>query len=185
MPSTKGRSAVAAPEERAGDEALLAWFKTPTEERQAENEADAKLLRQLGVVTRNRYSERLLKLLLPPTRKETRADYKQAERDLVGWQSIGFDADDVEPWLRAGAEPGDFNLVAELVAEGVGPGRAGKQFQHLRTGERVTILEVARDFYRFYRTSNYRTLCEALDDAGVERVRGVRPSPLIRRRPGA
>ncbi len=88
---------MAAPEERAGDEALLAWFKTPTEERQAENEADAKLLRQLGVGTRNRYNERLLKLLLPPTRQATRADYKQAGRDLVGWQSSGFDADDVDP----------------------------------------------------------------------------------------
>ncbi len=184
MPPTKGRS-VATPDEHAEHEACLAWFKTPSEERQVEKDADAELLRQLKAGAKNRSDERLRRLLLPPTRNPTRADHRQADRDLVGWQSIGFDADDVEPWLRAGAEPGDFDLVAELVGEGISPDRAGEQIEHLTTGERATVLDVARDFYRLYRTSEHRTLCEALDAAGVERVRGVRPSRLFRRRSGA
>lgn len=176
---------MAAPEDRSEDEACLAWFTTPSEARLVEKDADAQLLRELKAGTRNRSDERLRRLLLPPTRKATYADHRQAERDVVGWQSIGFDADDVEPWLRAGAEPGDFDLVAELIGEGISPDRAGEQIEHLATGERVTVLDVARDFYRLYRTSEYRTLCEALDAAGVERVRGVRPSRLFRGRPGA
>ncbi len=76
--------------------------------------------------------------------------------------------------------PGEHELVAELVAEGITPERAGAQFRHARTGEMVTVLDVARDHF-----CGYGSLNDPLDEAGVPRVKGIRPSFLFRRRPGA
>lgn len=177
-------------QEKAEQAALLRWLKEGSPQKRAEDAETARIRRNVmgDAGSREFYQrefKRFVKALLPPTRKATPHDYRQAERNVTGWQSLGYDVPDVQSWLRAGVDPGEYMLVADLVEEGVTPEMASEQFTHPRTGERVTILDVAHTFYANYRHNAFHTLCEALDDAGVERVRGVRPSRLFRRGQGA
>jgi len=180
---------VASEQEKAEQAALLRWLKEGSPQKRAEDAETAAMRRNLmGSGSREFYQRefaKFVKALLPPTHKAKAHDYRQAERNVTGWQSLGYDVPDVQPWLRAGIEPGEYDLVAELVAEGVTPEMLSQPFTHPRTGERVTILGVAHSFYGNYRHSEFRSLCEALDDAGVERVPDVRPSTLFRRGQGA
>jgi hypothetical protein len=167
---------VATPEEPAGQAAVLAWLRSPTEKQQAEHDALTGV-RDYLTSDRQGPDPEFLRLLLPPTRPATRDDYHRARHDLLGWQSLGYEIDDVRPWLRAGLEPNESGLAAELVAEGITPTRGMQQFEHPRTGERITVLDLARRFH-----IDFNSLNDALDDAGVERVKGVRPSRWSRRR---
>jgi len=180
---------VASEQEKAEQAALLRWLKESSAQKRAEDDEPAAMRRNLmGSGSHEFYQrefDKFAKELLPPTRKATAHDFRQAERNVTGWQSLGYDAPDVQPWLRAGIDPGEYQLVADLVAEGVTPEMLSQPFTHPRTGERVTILDVAHSFYANYRHSEFRTFCEALDDAGIERVRGVRPPRLSRRGQGA
>lgn len=175
---------MATPEEQAENEKLLAWLKAPSEQQQAEYDDLTEMRRHLGVGLPSREAARrdfeaFARALLPPTRKASRDDWRHAERNVTGWYSIGYEPDDVRPWLRAGVDPSEYDVVAELVAEGITPERATVQFQHPRTGEQVTVLDVARRFLE-----DFSSISDALDDAGVERVKQPRPSYLFRR-PGA
>jgi hypothetical protein len=170
QPHEVERCQVATPEEQAGQAAVLAWLKSPTDTQLAERDALTGVRDYLTSDRKGPDSE-FLRTLLPPTRPATRDDYHRARHDLLGWQSLGYDIDDVRPWLLAGLEPGEPSLAAELVAEGITPTRAKQQFEHPRTGERITVLDIARRFH-----IDFDSLNDALDDAGVQRVKGMRPS---------
>jgi hypothetical protein len=168
------------PEEQAENDALLAWLRSGSASRPDPGEQKVKDYLLQGRREKRPLDE-LTRALLPPTRKATGHEIEQARRASVGWTSLGYGVEEVRPWLRAGVDPRDHELVAELVSEGITPDRAGKQFQHPRTGELLTILDVARSFYIRYRTGDFSSLSAALDDAGIERVKRPRPSLLPRR----
>lgn len=171
--------------EKEEEARLLAYLQTPSEE--AKSEADEladirdNLFRQTswkgppgprpGSIT-----DGIVRLFLPPTRRAKGRDWCDARRWRQEWTWAGFTrAEDIRPWLFAGAAPDEAGIVADLVSEGIVPARAGVQFEHPVTGERGTILDVARREYDrsdFYRLS----LSDALDEAGVERKRKPKPS---------
>lgn len=165
------------------DLTLLEWLKTVSPEKRALEEEATELREALGSgdACEKRETATFVKALLPPTRPATAYDYQQARRWVAGWHSLGYCVSDVRPWLRAGVEPGDHEMVAELVAEGIRPQMLSRFFEHPRTGEHVTILRVAQSFFADFCDGAFTTLCQALDDAGVERVRGARPSWVLRR----
>jgi hypothetical protein len=167
---------MATPEERAEFAAIEAWLKTPSEARQTEQD-DLAGLRDYLRADRRGFDPAFLRLLLPPTRRATAEDFRQAERDIVGWQGLGYGIEQARRWLESGTEPHEYWLVQELVAEGISPVRAAQQFEHPKTGERTTILDIARRF-----RDEFETLNDALDDAEIERVKGERPSNWFRRR---
>ncbi len=177
------RAGMATPEERAENEALLAWLRSGSAHGLDPDEQRVKQYLLQGKNERQPLDD-LTRTLLPPTRKATGRDIRQARGDAEGWRSLGYDAEDVRPWLRAGLEPADHDLAGDLVAEGITPQRAGEQFKHPRTGELVTIIDVARNRYRMTidRTYAFASLNDALDDAGIERVKQPRPSRLFGRR---
>jgi hypothetical protein len=160
------------------DAAILAWLRMPSKEKDVERAEDREIRRYLeSTYTHDRDREELLRLLMPRRRKTSRDDLQTASRDRRYWEDLGYTASDVRPWLRSGAQPGDHQLVAELVAEGITATRAGEQILHPRTGATTSILDIARDWPR-----THRSLGAALDDAGVERTRSYRPSALYRPR---
>lgn len=79
-------------------------------------------------------------------------------------------------WLRAGLEVEEYVLVADLVAEGLTPATVSNQFEHPRTGERVTVSDVARNWSR-----DFSSLNDALDDA-LNRADQTAPAGLLVRR---
>lgn len=165
------------PDDRAADQEILNWFTRPASSEDDHKREDEAIRQYLLRGRRQRQPlTALTRLLLPPTRRATGHEVAQARRNELGWVSIGFGVDRVGPWLRAGAFPHEYNLVADLVAEGIFAPRVSEQFEHPRTGERVTVLDVAREFFRTLGVNDFRSLSEALDDAGVERTKGQRPT---------
>jgi len=174
---------VATDQERAETKRLLHWLREGSAQKQVEDAVTAGIRRYL---LRGQHERRPVddytRALLPPTRKATGHEIRAARDDATGWRMLGFTLEQVRQWLRAGIEPHDYELVADLVEEGITPDRLDQQFTHPRTAERTTILEVALRFRRTYHFGQLGSLCEALDDAGIERVRGQRPSRVFRRR---
>jgi len=170
-------------QERAETKRLLHWLREGSAQKQVEDEDTAGIRRYLLRGQRERRSlDDYTRALLPPTRKATGQEIRAAHDDAAGWRMLGFTLEQVRQWLRAGIEPHDYELVADLVEEGITPDRLDQQFTHPRTAERTTISEVALRFHRADHFGQLGGLCEALDDAGIERVRGQRPSHMLRRR---
>jgi hypothetical protein len=101
------------------------------------------------------------------------------------WDYVGLGrADEARPRLRAGADIRDAVMVADHLEEGIDAARAGEPLRHPQTGEVTTILDIARQHPAMivFSTGDDRDLCQALDDAGIERQR--RPGLMFRRRRG-
>jgi len=119
----------------------------------------------------------LERLLLPTSRAFTKDDVQRAKNCAASWDEYGFEVHEVRTWLRSGLEPGDADMAASLIEEGITPSRLMEQFTHPSTGERTTILDVARGLPQVRAYDASKTLCNVLDDAGIERVRGAAVLP--------
>lgn len=113
--------------------------------------------------------------LLPTNRRWTADDVREAKSRAVWWSDYGFSPDEIRTWLAAGAQPWEASLVAELIGEGFAPGDLSRQISHMTTGELVTPLDVARQLPAQRAYFHGKTLCDLLDEAGFERIRGTRP----------
>jgi len=168
--------------QRSADDALRAWLEAGSDD--PRDVCDERLKQYLLEGRRERRPiDPLTKSLLPPTRNATGQNIEDARRWAGGWAALGYRVDEVRRWLRAGAQPHDYELAADLESEGITPEQAGEQFQHPRTGELVTIFRVARDQVSFLRIyDNFRSLNDALDDAGIERTKPPRRHNVNRHR---
>ena len=110
----------------------------------------------------------VVQALLPENREPDLEDRELALRDAPSWRSAGLSPDLVRAWLRAGAYADEAHLATALLAEGVTPDGATQLVTHADTGERLTVLDLAR---REHRALQPLALEAALDGAGVERQR--------------
>lgn len=111
----------------------------------------------------------LIQALLPPTRPATRADRRAAEANAREWGDYRFTSGEIRAWLAAGVHPDEAALVRDLIEEGISPDGLQLVVTHPDTGERLSILDVARSSHL-----SHRNLCAALDDCKIERTRQPR-----------
>jgi len=172
-------------------EAILAFLKaTPPDQptpRPGYNSTERQARRIFGGDARvKKPLTRLERLLLPPSRPFTRQDVESAGAWAQSWEDYSFTYSEVESWLRCGLYPSESSLAASLVGEGITPDRLSEPVTHPDTGERLTVLDVARRMPEARAYNRDATLCDLLDQAGVERTRGTPLIPeWLRRRPGA
>lgn len=163
------------------DERVAAWLKTPSPRREDERDVDAAVLHQLRPQGPGP-DPAFVRLLLPSTGKPSRRDWWQAEQYVRQWQEeAGLEVDDARRWMKAGVGPDDAALVAFLVEEGITPETAPVPVAHPKTGELATPLDVTRRFLSSLGRSEFASLADALDDAGVERERQRQVPPWLRR----
>jgi hypothetical protein len=108
----------------------------------------------------------VVQALLPVNREVEPADRDLALTHAPQWRSARLSSGQVRAWLRAGAHPEEAGLVAALLMEGITPDRGADVVTHPDTGERMTVLELAR---LEHRPARPQRLQDALDDAGVKR----------------
>lgn len=97
---------MATPEERAENEALLAWLRSGSAGRlDPTNSASSNTC--CRAKNERRPLDDLTRALLPLTRTATGNDIREAHWWAEGWRSLGYDADQVRPWLQAGLESAD------------------------------------------------------------------------------
>jgi hypothetical protein len=106
----------------------------------------------------------IVQALLPENREPVMADRELALRNAPGWRAAWLGSDQVRAWLRAGAHPEEAELVVALLVEGITEDRAGEVVTHPDTGERMTVLDLAR---REHQPRHPRLLQRALDDVQV------------------
>lgn len=154
-------------------EAILDYLKggSTGRQRNGPDEHDvAEHARRLFGVEIKKPLTQMERLLLPQTRPYTREDVGRARQWARQWEDYSFPNHEVDTWLKAGLEPGDACLAAQLVEEGIEPFRLTERLEHPRTGEQLTILTLVRQAPT--RAGELRTgLCGLLDEAGVERTR--------------
>jgi hypothetical protein len=187
---------MASPEDKAEQDRLLDWLRTPTGQAAEDDDLAATIRRNLsarnpsrgrpGPAWRGRApDDAFVRALLPPTRQADRGDWDDARQWAGGWRDAGVSADQIGAWLRAGVGPHEGALAGLLLWEGISSVRATEVYSHPNTAQPMTVVELARDGTRYWDHTG-TALCEALDAAQVERER--RPAagrPLWGRRPTA
>lgn len=111
----------------------------------------------------------LERVFLPENRPFTGLDAQNARNFAAAWEEFDYTADAARGWLKAGLEPHESTLATLLEAEGIRPWMLREVIEHPDTGERLTILDVARRAPQTYVYDKDKTFCDVLDDAGVER----------------
>jgi hypothetical protein len=119
-----------------------------------------------GRIARPGVDDAIVQALLPTNREPEMEDRELALRNAPGWRSAWLGSDQVRAWMRAGAYPEEAALVVALLVEGITDARADELVTHPDTGERMTLLDLAR---REHRPRQPRALQQALDDAEVRR----------------
>lgn len=109
----------------------------------------------------------IVQALLPTNREPEAEDRELALANAPAWRTERLTPEMVRTWLRAGAHPDEAHLASALLREGITPDLADEVVTDPDTGERVTILDLARPLHRAFR---HRLLAELLDAAGVERA---------------
>jgi hypothetical protein len=169
------------------DEAILSYLKSTAgghPPRPGYNPTHQAARRLFGDVRIKTPLTRLERLFLPPG-PYAREDVEAARMHAGGWEDYGFSYDEVASWLKNGLEPRESHLAALLVEEGIEPYRLSEEIVHARTGRRLTILAVARSEPEARAYDSRKTLCDVLDEAGIERTRGEPVLPKWLRKRGS
>jgi hypothetical protein len=119
-----------------------------------------------GRIARPGVDDAIVQALLPTNREPEMEDRELALRNAPGWRAAWLGSDQVRAWLRAGAHPEEAELVVALLVQGITDDRADEVVTHPDTGERMTVLDLARHEHRPFLP---RALQQALDDAQVSR----------------
>lgn len=169
------------------DDPTLRWLKARTDRDRAEQDEIAEMRRRLtaGMPLAGTDDEELTRLkkfmcgnlppsdltraLLPPTRRATRQDHREAEANARAWHDYRFEAPEARAWLEAGIYPDEVGLVRDLIEEGISQADLNLIVTHPDTGERLTILEVARRSQL-----DHRDLCATFDACRIEQHRQPR-----------
>jgi len=110
----------------------------------------------------------IVQALLPANREPEPEDRELAYVNAPLWHTARLSPEMVRAWLGAGAHPEEAYLVSALLQEGISHERADELVTHPDTAERLTVLDLARREHRAFQS---RYLQDALDAAGVERLR--------------
>ena len=110
----------------------------------------------------------IVQALLPTNREPEMEDRELALLHAPSWRAAWLSSDQVRAWLRAGAHPDEADLVVALLLEGITVDRGDELVTHPDTGERMTLLDLARRDHHPFRQEALRL---ALDDAQVTHER--------------